>query len=363
MRIKKIIITVVIVAAVVALGTKGRSLLKERQKEVAEQPFPKTEMLSIELVKPHVGTLKNLLPFMAQVASDKSIKLSTKLAGFVKKVHVEESQYVRKGDLLVEIDDSEIRSSIEAMRALVATQKSDLAVARSIYQRNKKLYEVGGLAKEKLDLSRVALSAKQSQLENSLQKIAQLQNQLRYLKIIAPFNGQIDTLLMHEGDLAAAGKPILAMSNGGKKLLFTFAPEYLGTIQKDQKVYDENNHAIGKVKSIYPTAQNGLVTAEVALDTTINLPLGSTMPVSVLTEEAKGCILPDDTLIHKKEGVYVMRYTDKHFEPMRVEVRLHEGFRVLVTPCPHDKVARGSEVKLSSLTAYQNVAITGADHE
>jgi RND family efflux transporter MFP subunit len=363
MHIKKRIITIAVIAAVVALGIKGRGLLKERQKEVAQEPLPKTEVLSVELVKPYVGIVKNMESFMAQVASDKSIKLSTKLAGFVRKVYVEESQQVKKGDTLVEIDDTEIRSSIEAMQALAATQKSDLAVAQSIYRRNIKLYEVGGLSKEKLDLSRVALSAKKSQLENTTQKIAQLQNQLRYLKIIAPFTGQIDTILMHEGDLAAAGRPILSMSNGGKKLLFTFAPEYLGTVESGQQVYDKDKQAIGAVKSIYPTAQNGLVTAEVALESAIDLPLGSSMPIFVRTKEEKGCILPDDTLVHKKDGIYVMRYHDHKFTPMRVDVVLKEGFKVLVAPCPQDSVARGSEVKLSSLSAYSNVTVSGADHE
>jgi RND family efflux transporter MFP subunit len=363
MQLKKIIITIVSIAAVVALGIKGKSLLKERQQQVANAPLPKTESMHIELVKPHTGILQNREPFTAQVASDKSIKLSTKLAGFVKKVYVEESQMVHKGDLLVQIDATELHSALHSLQALLATQKSDLAVAKSIYNRNKKLYDAGGLAKEKLDLSRVALSAKKSQLENTIQKIAQLKHQLTYLRITAPFDGQVDTLFMHEGDLAAAGKPILSMSNNIKKLIFSFAPKYLKKIKTGQKVFDNQNNQIGEIKSIYPTARNGLATAEIKLEKSTDLPLGSSINIHIQTQQAKGCILPDDTLIHKKEGTYVMVYTNNHFQPLKVDVKMHQNFQILVSPCPHESVARGSEVKLSALGAYKEITVTGAKDE
>jgi multidrug resistance efflux pump len=63
------------------------------------------------------GTLRHTEGYLAQIVSDKSIKLSTKLAGYIEKVYVSESQVVKKGDVLVSIDAIEIRSNIDALKA------------------------------------------------------------------------------------------------------------------------------------------------------------------------------------------------------------------------------------------------------
>ena len=358
MKSKKIIITVVAVLAVVILGIKGKGLLEKRKEEVAHEALPTTASMSVQVAKAKQGTLKNSVSFLAQILSDKSIKLSTKLAGYVEKVMVEEAQEVKKGELLIRIDSVELKSNIEALEATFQAQKRDVALARSIYTRNQKLYHVGGLSKEKLDISKVTLEMKQSIIENSRQKIAQLKHQLSYLKIVAPFDGVIDSVLLHEGDLAATGKPIITMSNGAKKLLFAYAPSEKNTIMIDQAVLF-NGEKIGAIKSIYPTSKNGLISAEVSLSKTLSYPVGSNINIDVLTQEKEGCLLPSDTLIHKKEGTFIMIEDHGSFTPMKVNVEIEKKDQIIVTPCPKHAVARGSEVKLSKLQAYDKVTILG----
>jgi len=350
------IITVIVVLAVIVLGIKGKGLLEARKSEVANEALPSTTAVSVPVVHGVQGTLKHTEGYLAQIASDKSIKLSTKLAGYVKKVHVSESQKVKKGDALVSIDAIEIRSNIDGLHATLLAQKNDLALAKSIYVRNEKLYKVGGLSKEKLDISKVALQAKEAQLTNTTQKIAQLEHQLSYLKIIAPFDGVVDAILMHEGDLAATGKPIVSMSNGQKKLLFSYAPTKNTVIAKE-KIVLLDGKKIGRIHAIYTTSKNGLITAEVALSSPIDLPVGSSVSIEVLTKEGQGCILPQDTLLHKKEGTFVMVYDKESFKARKVNVQLQEKGKVLLSKCPTQPIAQASEVKLATLPAYEKVKI------
>jgi len=358
MNKKKVIIIAIVVLAVIVLGIKGKGLLEKRKFEVANVSLPSVEAVSVPIVKATEGELKNTVPFLAQIQSDKSIKLSTKLAGYVQKVYVEESQKVKKGDLLVRIDSLELRSNIEGLEATLESQKNDLALAKSIHARNVKLFQVGGLAKEKLDMSALTLKMKKSTLVNTTQKITQLQHQLTYLSIKAPFDGEIDALMLHEGDLAAAGKPILSMSNGAKKLIFSYAPTKNVQIEKGQEVR-LNSESIGSVKSIYTTSNNGLVSAEVLLSKTIDLPVGSSLNVDVLTKKAKGCIIPDNTILHKKEGTFIMVYKEDRFVPLKVNVEMKEGNRLLISTCPTEPIAQASEVKLAQLPAYSKVNLTG----
>jgi len=359
---KKLIITVVIVVAVIILGVKGKGLLEKRKTEVANETLPSVEMVSVPVVHATQGTLRHTEGYLSQIISDKSIKLSTKLAGYIEKVYVSESQVVKKGDVLVSIDAIEIRSNIDAQKATLLAQNNDLALAKSIYTRNQKLYKVGGLSKEKLDISKVTLQTKEAVITNTTQKIAQLEHQLSYLKIIAPFDGVVDAILMHEGDLAATGKPIVSMSNGKKKLVFSYAPIKSKMIIKDQMVLLDDEK-IGYIKAIYTTSKNGLVSAEVVLSSQIDLPVGSSVSIEVLTKEAQGCVLPNDTLLHKKEGTFVMLYEKGSFTPLKVNVEMQENGQVIVSPCSSGAIAQASEVKLATLPAYDKVEILGESHE
>jgi len=358
MKKKKIIIRLVSIIAVVVLIIKGKGLLESRKTEIANESLPSSRSVTVPVVKAQQGTMQNRIPFLAQIDADKSIKLSTKLAGYVKKVLVEEAQKVKKGDVLVRIDAIELNSNIDALKATLNAQHNDLELAKSIYARNQKLFAIGGLAKEQLDISRVALKVKSSTMENTKQKIAQLDHQLSYLQIVAPFDGEIDAILLHEGDLAASGKAILSMSNAKQKLLFSYAPAQNTIIKKEQDIFRQNEQ-VGYVKSIYTTSNNGLISAEVTLTKKIALPTGSSVNIEVLTQEAKGCIVPSDTLLHKKESTFVMTYAEGKFSPVKVKVEMQDANRMLISPCPKTPIAQASEVKLAQLPAYDKVNIAG----
>ena len=356
---KKIIIRLVSIIAVVILVIKGKGLLESRKTEIANESLPSSGSVSVPVVKPKQGTMQNKVPFLAQIISDKSIKLSTKLAGYVEKVFVEEAQKVKKGEILVRIDAIELNSNIDALKATLNAQSNDLALAKSIHARNKKLFAIGGLAKEQLDISRVSLKIKSSSMENTKQKIAQLNHQLSYLTIVAPFDGEIDAILLHEGDLAASGKAILSMSNGKKKLLFSYAPVQNAVIKKEQDVFMAEAQ-IGYVKSIYTTSKNGLISAEVTLTKKMALPTGSSVNIEVLTNKAKGCIVPSNTILHKKESTFVMNYVKGKFFPMKVKIEMEDSNHMIISPCPAYPIAQASEVKLAQLPAYDKVNIIGA---
>jgi len=352
---QKKIVTMVILIAAVALLIKGKELLKVRQEEVASQPVPTIDAVSVSVVKPSIGMMNEEIPFLAQVLGDKSIKLSTKLTGYVEEVLVEESQNVKKGDLLVRIDETELKSNIEVLKSSLAAQKSDAALAKSIYARNVKLYRIGGLAKEQLEVSRVGVEMKFSFVENTIHKIAQLKYQLNYLNIRAPFDGVVDAIFLHEGDLASAGKPILNMSNHKQKLLFSFAPSQKGIIEGKMVVSGQKK--LGEIRAIYPTSTNGLVTAEVALDALLDHPIGSSVPIRVVTQTHSGCILPDTTVVHKKEGTFLMVNKEKKFVSQKVNVVMHDANYVMVDSCPQNWVASASEVKLATLPVYTQVKL------
>ena len=353
-------------ALVLALVLTGILLVQSRKYEISHAPTPESAVMKVIVTKARQGVLRKKVPYLAQVLSDKSISLSTKLSGYVEKVYVEEAQKVKKGDLLVSIDAIELNASISGLKATLNAQVQDVALAKSMYGRNIKLFKIGGLSKESLETSNVAFKSKLSIMENTKQQIAQLQHQRSYLTILAPFDGEIDAILLHEGDLAASSKPILSMSTGEKKLVFSYASGQ-AFIQKGQVVFSKGKTIsatqIGTVKSIYTISKNGLLSAEVALTSTLTDPVGSSINIEVLTGQKKGCLLPINTMIHKKESIFVMAYKEEKFYPLKVNILMQDDSSILVTPCPKVPVAQASEVKLAQLPAYKNIKAIESSNE
>ena len=359
---KKIAIALLSVIMIAVLLIKGKSLLEERQEEIKKLPTPSALKLSISVVKGKEGVLEQKLSTAAEVASDESPALSTKIPGYVERVMTKEAKKVKKDELLVQIDSFELRSSMKALQKTLLAQKSDYELAKSIYERNKKLAKVGGISKEKLAASRVAMEMKASAVDSTKEKISQLEHQLSYLEIKAPFDGVIERIILHKGDLAAIGKPILTMNNGKHKLIFSYTPAKDLSVKRGQKVL-YNGEVIGRVDTIYPVARNGLHSAEVVLDKELSLPVGSFITIEVVIRQAKGCILPDTTIVHKKDGDYIMLYVDGKFIPKRVVILVRTKNRILISECPKSPVASGSESKLAILPAYKNVVVLGVDDE
>ncbi len=362
MNFKKIIVTLIVILLIVFLGINAKALLDKRKDQIANEPLPSSESISVKVIKPKIKEIEKKGSFLAQLKAQKSIKLSTKLVGFVQKVYVKEAQKVNKGDLLVQIDPTEILSSINELKRAIKQQKKDKALARTIYNSNLKLYEIGGISKEMLDRSKLILESKELTVKNTQQKLLNLKHQLSYLKIKAPFDGVIDAIFLHEGDLALASKPILALSSNEKKLTFLYAQTKDNKILKDQEVYS-NNEKIGYIRAIYNSSENGLNVAEVTLIKEINLPLKSLLNIEVLLKKEKGCTVANDTLLHKKDGIFVMVYKDGYFKPLKVNLQVKDQKSAIISPCPTSLVAKGSEVTLAKLPAYENVKVIKAINE
>lgn len=356
---KKFFYTLIVLVAVAALVYQSRQLLATRTAEANASKPPVALTLHVATASAQKGTLVTTQSFLAQIQSEQGIKVTTKLAGTIEKLFVHTGQEVQKGTPLVTIDSTELRSNLDALKAALSAQENDLALARTTDVANEKLYEAGALPKQKLDQFRVGVTAKRAQVEATRQKIAQVEHQMTYLNLTAPFDGQIDAVMLHEGDLAATGRPILSLSNGEKKLVFGFVPTAKTQIKPGQLV-SSGGMQIGTVRTIYATSQNGLVNAEVALSRPVDLPVGASIDIDVAIRATQGCILPDDTLIHTARGTRLMQYNEGHFSSMDVNVTSQNEGRVVVDPCPQYPVARGSEVRLAQLPAFDNVLISGA---
>lgn len=357
---KKLLIAIILLALAGGVGFKARQLLLERVKQKESQKTPRNIKLSVELVKPKEGSLEKRIQAFAILKSTQNITISTKLAGYIEKVFVEEAQKVKKGELLVKIDSSEIKSSIKSLESALKAKKSALKYAKEVYKRNLNLYSVGGLPKEKLDRSLTELKSQEALLKSTQEQIVQLENKLNYLEIRAPFDGVVEKVLLHKGDMAGAGKPIIKISSIKQKILFSFVPDLIKEIKVNNLVYLKGEKkAIGKVKSIYPSSLQSLAQGEITPFKPLDYPFGVSFDIEIVSKKLKGCVIDSQSVLEKKDGNFIVLYKGKKFVYQKVDPLLESNQKILIATCPRYPIAKASKSKLSTLTSYGTVEIVG----
>ncbi len=341
-----------LVLLLVLLMAGGVVLLRKRKAAIEEAPTPRSLACTVRTVQPQTRSVTSTMSFLARMEAVDSAAISSKLSGRILEMPVRESDRVGRGDLLVRLDDRELRATRQSLQAQLAAAQEELDYSRTLVERDQALYSAGGLALEKLQASQVALARSRATVRDLQEKIRSLDSQLSYLNLIAPYDGIVGTVSLRPGDLASPGRPILTLNSLDRKLTFRFIPGD-DTIRIGMEVRWQGDR-IGTIARIYDDASNGLSVAEVRPDPEHrpDLPAKSYLTVTVVTGRATGCSVPLASLLHRPEGTTIMVYRQDHFEEQSVRVTVQGRTHALIAPCTDAPVAVGPEARLSLLPTY-----------
>jgi RND family efflux transporter MFP subunit len=153
--------------------------------------------------------------------------ITSRNMGFVTQVNVSEGSRVRTGDLLYTIDAQEIDSSKIQVESAIAQAQLSLQMYQNQYQnvdinleRNKRLLEQDMVSRyevENLELARKnllnSISIAQRQVQQAQARLKEVNNQYRYLRIVAPNNGVIISKSIKVGEMAMPGMPTMVLAD------------------------------------------------------------------------------------------------------------------------------------------------------
>lgn len=177
----------------------------------------------VTVLKLKETNFKHTVVLQGIIKTDQNMMLTAEYLGTVKKIHVTQGQNVKKGDLLITLDDGGLAQN-------VAVQKAQLDLAKTVYERQKRLWE------EKIGAEIDYLQVKTA-YETQKQTYQQLQQQLKKSALYAPFSGKVDDIVVEVGELVSPSlSPLLRLINLNKMYVEADVPEaYFPNINEQTK--------------------------------------------------------------------------------------------------------------------------------
>ena len=192
------------------------------------------------------------------IISDNEKIITSRNIGFIKNVYVQEGSFVKKGDLLYEIDSSSIDSKKEEALLNLKIQENKLNNIKVNYNRYKRLYAQDLVPKYELEQLELNLLNVKNMILIARAKLKEVKYQYNYLKIKAPNNGLIIKKSIKAGEMAMPSIPALILSDlSSLKIKTDISESSLNSVRINMPVSVEipsvKFKTMGKIDSIIPS--------------------------------------------------------------------------------------------------------------
>ncbi len=251
-----------------------------------------------------------------------SANLSTRMMGYVDKIYVQVGNKVQSGQLLLRINNADISARLAQVNAGITEATAAFTNAEKDFNRYTNLFRENSASQKELDDITANYNMAKARLEAAQQMKNEVNAQLSYANIRAPFNGVVTNRFIKEGDMAHPGMPLLEVEAPGNFQVLAMVPE--SEIQQIKNgtevevlVKSLNETVGGKVTEVSTSAKNtgGQYLAKVVLDqtktnilsgmyTTVRFPL-DTLDKDVVPGRV---LVPKDAIVSKGQlsGVYTV---------------------------------------------------------
>lgn len=263
----------------------------------------KKEEVSFETAKVAPTNIQNSITATGTIEPVTSITVGTQVSGIVSKLYVDYNSVVKKGQVIAELDKTNLTSELNTAKANLASAQSSLNYKSANFRRYATLYKKGLVSADDYENALLAYQQAKDQVAQSTESVRKSETNLGYATITSPIDGVVLSKSVEEGQTVAA----------------SFSTPELFTIAKDltnmQVVADIDEADIGDVKNgervtftvdAYPddtfegtvkqvrqeaTTTNNVVTYQVVIsapNADLKLKPGLTANVTIYTAERQG---------------------------------------------------------------------------
>ena len=174
---------------IVALGLTGCS--KEQQ-------------TSFTTAKVEKGNIQTSITATGTIEPVTSVTVGTQVSGIVSKLYVDYNSEVKKGQVIAELDKTNLISELNTAKANLSSAQSTLNYEQANHQRYKTLYDKGLVSADEYESARLTYLKAKDQVVTATQSVQKAQTNLGYATITSPIDGVVLSKSVEEGQTVAA---------------------------------------------------------------------------------------------------------------------------------------------------------------
>lgn len=197
-------------------------------------PLPDTPAVPVLAAKAVSKSMPIELQEIGTGQAYSTVSVESQVAGIVSAVHYTQGQFVKKGDLLVSLDDRPFLAALQMAEANLSKDQSNLKLAQVQAGRYQELYKSGIVPKEQLDQFTSTAAADEAAVQADEAAVQTAKLNASYCSIYAPIDGRTGGQLVYPGTVVKANDlPVLVVINRISPIYVNFSvpQQYLGQIK------------------------------------------------------------------------------------------------------------------------------------
>jgi membrane fusion protein, multidrug efflux system len=203
----------------------------------ASKPIPTAEPISITTAKAEMRKMPRYLRVTGQLIAARDARVASDGSGKALEVPVERGSLVKKGDVLVKLDDRTAALSLREAEASVALAEAQIGLSRSELKRNEPLAKSHAIAEADFLKLKTDLAAKEAQLASVMARRDLAQKSVTDAVVLAPFSGTVAERMVTVGEFIGPGMPVAQLVETSRLKLAVNIPESgVGKVSVNQKV-------------------------------------------------------------------------------------------------------------------------------
>ncbi len=260
----------------------------------------KEEQINFKQEKVATHTLQNSITATGTIEAVTSVTVGTQVSGIVNKLYVDYNSVVKKGQVIAELDKTNLISELNTAKANLASTESNLSYQSANMKRYQTLYKKGLVSADEYENALLAYRQAKEQVASSRENVQKAQTNLGYATITSPIDGTVISKSVEEGQTVAASFNTPELFTIAKDLknmqVITNVDEAdIGGVAVGNRVNftvdaypDDTFEGVVKQVRLEATTTNNVVTYEVVIsapNADLKLKPGLTANVTIFTKE------------------------------------------------------------------------------
>ncbi len=329
-----------------------------------QMPVPQIATMTVEYGN---SELESAYPVTIKGRTD--IAIRPQVSGFITKVHVDEGQQVRKGQVLFTLDQVQYQAAVDAAQAAIRVAESAVNTAQLTADNKRRLYDKNIISEYEWQMADNQLKQAKAQLASANAQLVTAQKNLAYTVVTAPSDGVIGSIPNREGSLASPSsmEPLTTVSDNSEVYAYFSLNEkdILGMTDNGARSLNSSVDAMPPVSlrlangEIYPE-KGKVATVSGVIDNTTGAATVRALfnnPSGMLRSGSTGSVLIPNSF---EKVIIIPQSATSALQNIRFAYVVNDSNKIVATPIQVSPISDGKNfIVVSGLEVGQRIAVEG----